>query len=274
MPFHEPPDTGSQRRADNLLMFGIGALARRLAPMANEADPPFRSAGLTTGDLLDAVDISGGTVTVTPDGWRAGLQRLEQEWRRALLYGFTKDEVDRQVEALRTGQKNQAEREKTRTTGGLMNSLLSAVQNDTVFATPSSGLARFETWAKDVTPQMVSEAFRTRMPMKDPLFFVVLDPRASRYGDRGCRRVGGKRQSRKCRRREVRAKVPFAYTNFGRPGKVVKDDAARRHRHAAGDFREQCPPQHQEDDVREERRAGLRCAWATAISIFPIRHSA
>lgn len=54
-----------------------------------------------------------------------------------------------------------------------MQSLLSTVQNETVFATPSSGLARLETWADKVTPEMVNEAFRRRMPMKDPLFFVA-----------------------------------------------------------------------------------------------------
>lgn len=222
MPFSEAPDTGAQRRADNLLMFGISAFGRRLAPMANEPDPPFRSAGLSTGDILDAVDIAGGSVNVTPDSWKPGLQRLEQEWRRALLYGFTKDEVDRQVEALRIGQKNQAERESTRNTGALINSLLSAVQNETVFATPSSGLARFETWAKDVTPAMVSEAFRTWMPNKDPLFFV--SSTVERPGIAAEIVAAWEDSARvEVSPPEVKAKTPFAYTNFGRPGKVVKD---------------------------------------------------
>ena len=222
MPFDEPPDTAAQRRADNLLMFGISAFGRRLAPRANEADPPFRSAGLTTGDLLDAIDIAGGTVNVTPDSWKPGLQRLEQEWRRALRFGFTKDEVDRQVDALRISQKNQAERENTRTTGALINALLSSVQNDTVFATPSSGLARFETWAKDVTPDMVSEAFRTFMPMQDPLFFVSSTVERPGFA---AEIVSTWEDSAKVEVSppEVRAKVPFAYTYFGKPGKVVKD---------------------------------------------------
>ncbi|RYY95180.1 MAG: insulinase family protein, partial [Alphaproteobacteria bacterium] len=130
LPYVDTPDTAAQRREDNLLMFAIGAIGRRLAPMANEEDPPFRSAGLSIGDLLEAVELSAGTVSVTPDNWKAGLQRLEQEWRRAILYGFTKDEIDRQIDALRTSQKNQAEREDTRTTGVLMRSLLSAIQNE------------------------------------------------------------------------------------------------------------------------------------------------
>lgn len=220
MPYTNLADTAAKRREDNLLMFAIGAIGRRLAPMTNEDDPPFRSAGLTTGDLLEAVDISAGTVNVTPDNWKAGLQRLEQEWRRAMLYGFTKDEIDRQIDALRTSQKNQVERENTRTTGALMQALLSSIQNETVFATPSSGQARLETWAGAVTPEMVSDLFRQLMPMKDPLFFM-----ASTVERKPEEIVAAWVESAKVdvSPPEAKARAPFAYTNFGRPGKVVSD---------------------------------------------------
>ncbi len=220
LPYTDTSDTAAQRREDNLLMFAIGAIGRRLAPMANEEDPPFRSAGLSTGDLLEVIDISAGTVSVTPDNWKAGLQRLEQEWRRAILHGFTRDEIDRQIDSLRTSQKNQAEREDTRTTAALMRSLLSSIQNDTVFATPSSGLARFETWANKVTPQMVSDLFRDRMPMKNPLFFA-----ASTVERNPADILAAWEESAKVdvSPPEVRARTTFAYTNFGRPGKVVSD---------------------------------------------------
>lgn len=220
LPYVDTPDTSAQRREDNLLMFAIGAIGRRLAPMANEEDPPFRSAGLSIGDLLEAVELSSGTVSVTPDNWKAGLQRLEQEWRRATLYGFTKDEVDRQIDALRISQKNQAEREDTRTTGVLMRSLLSAIQNETVFATPSSGLARFETWANKVTPEMVNDLFRKRMPMKDPLFFAASTVERSPADILAAWEESAKVDVLPP---ETKARTAFAYTNFGRPGKVVSD---------------------------------------------------
>jgi len=65
-PYRDEPDTAGQRRLDNLLMFGIGALGRRLAPMANAEDPLFRSAGVTSSDILRTVDSSAGSVTLTP----------------------------------------------------------------------------------------------------------------------------------------------------------------------------------------------------------------
>ncbi len=224
MPYEEQTDTGAQRRADNLLMFGIGAFSRRLAPIANQEDPPFRSASPSTGNILKVAEIAGGSVSVTPESWKPGLQRLEQEWRRALLHGFTQDEVERQVEALRTSQKNQAERENTRSTGALIGGLLSSAQNDTVFATPSSGLARFETWAGDVTPEAVNEAFRKWMPMKEPLLF-FMSSTVERPGVEA-EIVAAWKDSGKVEVSppEAHGNIPFAYTNFGKPGKIAKDE--------------------------------------------------
>lgn len=222
-PFTDAHDTLAQRRDDNMLMFGIGAVQRRLAPLANAEEPPFRSAGLSSGDILRVADVAGGSVSFAPGGWRPALEALEQEWRRALLHGFTATEIEAQVEAFRTSQRNQAGREETRTTGALMNQLLSSVHNDTVFATPSSGLARFETWAADVTPATVHEAFVTHMRIAAPLFFVSSTVDEPGLADRV---VEAWRESGKVdvAPPEARKRLPFAYTDFGKPGRVVKDE--------------------------------------------------
>ncbi len=221
-PYARQKDTGAQRRLDNLLMFGIGALGRRLAPMANWEEPPFRNAGLSTGDMMEMADVAGGSVTVMPEGWKDGLQALEQEWRRALEHGFTQEEIRAQVEALRTGQANQAEREATRQTGTLMNALLSSIQNETVFATPSSGLKRFETWAKGVTPAVVDAEFRKHMAASHPLFFISTTVETPGMTD-AVMAAWRESMAVPVAPPEARERLVFAYTDFGKPGKVVKD---------------------------------------------------
>ncbi|MEQ1784623.1 MAG: insulinase family protein, partial [Hyphomonadaceae bacterium] len=222
MPYRKVTDTGGQRREDNLLMFAIGALSRRLSPMANWDEPPFRSAGLSTGDMLETAVVAGASVNVTPDGWKDGLEALEQEWRRALLYGFSKQEVESQIEALRTGQILQVERQGTRQTDALVNALLSSVENETVFSTPASGLKRFETWAGKVTPAMVNAEFRKWMSPKDPLFFVSTTSGGAGLGEAviaAWKASAGVPVAAP----PVREKLKFAYTGFGKPGTVVKD---------------------------------------------------
>ncbi len=223
MPYRKVADTGAQRREDNLLMFAIAALSRRLSPMTNWDEPPFRSAGLRTGDMLETASVAGASVNVTPEGWKEGIEALEQEWRRALQHGFTKQEVNSQIESLRLAQTNQVERQGTRSTGVLVSALLSSVQNDTVFSTPASGLKRFETWAGRVTPAMVNAEFRKWMSPKDPLFFVSSTTGGAGLGEAV---VAGWKASEAMPVAAPLAKdkLKFAYTDFGKPGRVVKDE--------------------------------------------------
>lgn len=223
MPYRKVADTGAQRREDNLLMFAIGTLSRRLSPMTNWDEPPFRSAGLSTGDMMATAAVAGASVTIAPDGWKEGLEALEQEWRRALIYGFTRQEVDNQIEALRIGQVNQVERQATRQTEALASALLSSVENDTVFATPASGLKRFEAWAGKVTPAMVNAEFRKWMSPKDPLFFVSTTTRGAGLGEAvvaAWKASGAVPVSPP----QARGKLKFAYTDFGKAGRIVKDE--------------------------------------------------
>ncbi len=221
-PYSDPPDTAANRKEANLLAFATNAVGRRLAPMANAEDPPFRAAGISASDILEAADVASGSVSVTPESWKPGLQALEQEWRRALLHGFTQDEIDLQAAALRTSQRNAAQREKTRTTGALISSLLGSIQDDSVFSTPSSGLARFETWERTVTPDEVLRVFRKWMKADRPLFFM-----SSTMERPGVEKeiVAAWEESAKVDVKPPTAKsaLTFAYTHFGAPGKVVKD---------------------------------------------------
>lgn len=222
-PYEDLPDTAANRRESNLLGFALGAIDRRLSRLANSAKPPFRSAGLAYSDVLKAADYAGGSVAVTPGNWRAGLTALEHEWRRALLYGFTQDEIDEQMAALRSNQENAARREKTRPTGQLVGQLMGSIQDDAVFSTPSSGLKRFDGWAPEVTPESVHEVFVKRMSMGVPLFFMATT--VDRPGLAGDIVAAWKAASAARVDPPVKTSAAaFAYTDFGKPGRIVKDE--------------------------------------------------
>jgi zinc protease len=223
VPFEDLPDTAAYRKESNFLNFANGIIARRFTVMGNAEDPPFRRAGLSYSDILEAVDSSSGSATVTPGGWKKGLQAVEQEWRRALLFGFTQAEIDEQVAAMRTDQTLAAQREGTRTTGQLTSQLLGSILDDSVFSTPSSGLKRFEGWAPSVTPASVHEVFKRRMAMTGaPLFFLqtsIAQPDAAKE----IPAAWAESQKIAVTAPGKKSTARFAYTNFGKPGKVVKD---------------------------------------------------
>ncbi len=225
-PSMHPLDTAAQRRDNNLFSFGIAALNRRLATLAESEAPPFRQASAGESDVLDAADAATISATITPGDWKPALVTLEQEWRRALLHGFTQEEIDIQIANMRTSVENAAQREATRQTSSLVDSLLNSILDDSVFTTPSSGLARFNTWIADATPGAVLALFRERMPADGPLFFL-----SSTVPDGGDATViaaawaeSGKVEVAPPVRRSFEA---FAYTNFGAPGRLLADTIRR-----------------------------------------------
>jgi len=221
-PLEQPTDTAAQRRENNLFSFGLGALNRRFATLAEGASPPFRQASAGETDVLDSASAATVSASIVPGGWPAALEALEQEWRRALLYGFTDEEIGIQIANMRTSVENAARRERTRQTPGLVDGLLGSILDDTVFATPSSGLARFNSWIADATPEAVLEEFRKRMPAGQPLFFLSSTTPAEGAGQ-AILDEWANSSAVEVAPPDRRDFGPFAYTDFGPPGRVRTD---------------------------------------------------
>lgn len=220
-PYEDLPDTAANRREANIMSFGLSAVSRRLAVLANAEAAPFRRASLGYSDVLEAADVASASATINPGRWKEAVEALEQEWRRALSHGFTPEEIAMQIAAMRNSQQNASERENTRTTGQLAGQLLGTILDEAVFSTPSSGMARFEAWVGETTPDVVLEVFRRRMAMGPPLIFLsttlpIEDPVAltEAWAESALLPVEAI---------DERERVPFAYTNFGAPGVVAED---------------------------------------------------
>ncbi len=196
---------------------------RRLERLANGSSPPFLSATMQSSDLLRAANVAGAGVMVGRGAWKAGLAALEQEWRRALLYGFTQREVDEQITALLAGADEAAERASTRTSAQLVSQLTNSIREDVVFSTPSDTRDRLHAWTKRLTPSDVSGIFSRNMALDQPQFFLsttIAEPQAE------AAILGVWQESAT---RAVNAPVPpptqrFIYSDYGPAGRVVRDE--------------------------------------------------
>lgn len=216
------PDTVASRQEAGLVQLAAAVLNRRLASLASSVDPPFRAASVRYWEFLSMTGIVSGSVSVRPGGWSDGIQALEQEWRRALLYGFSAEEIDREVLALRNAQSLAARRESARSSPLLADQLLAATQSGQVFSNPSAGLERLEAWLPGATPERVHQALRASLSISTPLFFVTASSPAPDL-DRSV--VQAWEQSAMAAVEPVvsRPAPAFAYTDFGAPGEVVED---------------------------------------------------
>ena len=85
------------RRESLLRQIGYAIVNRRLQRLSRLGDPPFRDAGLGTGDIFE-VGRTTNLIVDTVDGkWQRGLTAAAVEYRRALRFGFAPNEVAEQI---------------------------------------------------------------------------------------------------------------------------------------------------------------------------------
>ncbi|MEO6716474.1 MAG: insulinase family protein [Novosphingobium sp.] len=222
-PWLDEPDTVAQRRENLLRQIGYSIVNRRLQRISRQAAPPFRDAGMGTGDVFKAGRTTNLIVDTVDGKWRRGLIAAAVEFRKALRFGFTGSEVQEQLANIRTSLENEAASAGTRSHGALLNAVFALLRNDEVPATPESSLARFLANLPRINEKRVLEALRREaVPLVDPLLRFQ-GRREPEGGATAIRAAWNEAMLRSLTRDGKAASTSFAYTSFGQPGTVASD---------------------------------------------------
>lgn len=219
----EEPDTVAHRRENLLREIGYAIVNRRLQRLSRSAEPPFRGAGLGTGEVF-RIARSTRLIVDTVDGkWRQGLEAAAHEYRRALTFGLAQGEVAEQLADVREALVNAAGSAQTRTNYALAQMALSLVDDEIVPSTPSSVLQRFEAFAPSVTPGTVLAAMkREALPLDKPL--IRFEGRiAPEGGEKAIRETWRDAMHEPVADESASLATGFAYADFGPPGNIVSD---------------------------------------------------
>lgn len=217
------PDSAAQRQENLLRQIGYGIVNRRLARLTRQQNPPFRSAGFGTGEIFRS-GRSTNLVVDTADGqWQPGLAAAALEYRKALAFGFSADEVAEQIANIRSAAQNAAASADTRSHGALVGGIFALLRNDQVPSSPQDSLARLEAFLPSVTPDAVLAALkREAVPLKAPL--IRLQGRKAPDGGADALRAAWKAAMRTpIQPDRLAANSAFAYTGFGTPGTIASD---------------------------------------------------
>ena len=222
-PYLDKPDTAANRRTALLREIGYGIVNRRLQRVARQVDPPFRGAGVGTGDVFEIGRTTNLIVDVVDGKWQRGLTTAAQEYRRALKFGFTDAEVAEQVANVRTRSLNAARAANTRTNPALVAAAFALVEDEQVPTTPQSSHERFEAFAPSITAAAVLAAMQAEaLPLKDPL--IRLQGRTQPVGGATAIRAAWNQAAKgKLTRGAAGAEGGWGYTDFGAPGTVASD---------------------------------------------------
>ncbi|MES2698923.1 MAG: insulinase family protein [Pseudomonadota bacterium] len=222
-PYIDRPDTVATRRERVLREIGYSIVNRRLQRLQRTENPPFRGAGLASEEVFDQARTTSLVIQAAEGEWQRGLAAAQEEYRRALEFGFTQAEVTEQLANLRASLEANAAGAATRQNGSLMTGAMTLLEDSQVPTTPESALERFNQHAPLITPEAVLTALKAdAVPLDNPL--IRFSGRAAPEGGEAALRAAWEAgMAAPLADREDAASGTFAYEDFGPAGTIVTD---------------------------------------------------
>jgi zinc protease len=217
------PDSKAERREDLTELLGFAVLNRRLERLARSAEPPFISAGAYRSGLFRSADITSLEVKSPPGRWREGLTAAMLEQRRAVQYGVTDAEIDREIAELRASYQAAVASAATRRTPALADQIAGSLDESDVVTSPAQEQEFFESLVPTFTAEAVSAALREAFGGSGPLVFLAT-PEPIEGGEAAVSRTLAAALNQPVEAAAARETKTWPYTDFGTPTAVVKQE--------------------------------------------------
>ena len=221
-PFKVQPDNKTTRAENLPVALANAMIDRRFSILAKKEGSTISSGGAFKENLFDFVKMAGISVNAKNHDWKAALPVLEQELRRAVLYGFTDSELTEVKANLTNAYKIAVKSAGSRKSPALASSLAKHVHKQAVFSTPEDDLAILTDALAKITPESCHQAFTTLWNTKDVTLTLTTNTQAKEDAD--LVKLYTKSQQVKVKAPEKKEAIPFAYTDFGKAGSVVKKE--------------------------------------------------
>jgi zinc protease len=224
-PYAFEPDTAAQRLSYLPRSLALQMLNRRLGILAQKEGAPFLSGIVGVTEQFDFFRNASIELNCRPDQWTAALAVAEQELRRALEHGFQADELAEAVAGMQNGLEQAVRTAATRHSAALADKLANGLLDRSVPTHPTADLALYAPALGQVRPEDCTAALRAvwhEAPGRKIFVTGNLSlPRASR--DIAAAYAASRRTAVTPPPRTATA--AFAYTDFGKPGKVAQTQA-------------------------------------------------
>ncbi|MCP4849538.1 MAG: insulinase family protein [Verrucomicrobiaceae bacterium] len=219
-PYTWQPDNSKKRVRDMSLGIASGIINNRLSERVKKKGAVITGGGCYAQDFMDFVRFSSIYVTCEPDKWSGALAVAEQEIRRALSHGFTRAEFDEVVANMRNGYEQAERSAASRKSRGLADRLVSSISRGKVFSSPKQTLEWFNRNISLLSPEVCVAGLRNAWNSGDRQLFIGGNVKIA-GGDEEI--IGIYEQARRVSVEPPREEKQssFAYTSFGKPGKIV-----------------------------------------------------
>ncbi|WP_156817122.1 M16 family metallopeptidase [Rubritalea marina] len=157
--FEHKVDSKAQRLESLKLHLAHSIINRRLARIAKEDDTSILSGGASRSIYFRGLELGSIDVTPLENDWIAALPVLENEFRRALLYGFTSSEFNEAVADILNYYEQAVKSAPTRKSNDIASSLARHIHRDEIYSTPEMDLSIVQEQLQSLDPTSIHQSF-------------------------------------------------------------------------------------------------------------------
>jgi len=218
-PFSPVADTRTRRLSMLPLELANAAIARRFERLAKLDGSPVTGGSASREELFNQAELGSFDVAVADDRWQEALPVMEQEYRRALEFGFTESEINEAKANVLNAYQQAVKTAPTRKSDTLATGIARSINEGSVFSTPETNLEIISGGLDTATPETCHAAFREFWA--DRGFHLVLTTKTEPENALATlTSLYDESRSKEVQAPEQRKMIPFAYTAFGTEGKV------------------------------------------------------
>ena len=224
VPYTFEPDTAALRLQYLPRTLALRMLNRRLAILAKKEGAPYLSGLVGVTEQFEFFRNASIELNCKPDQWAAALAVAEQELRRALEHGFQPDELREAVAEMHNNLEQAVHTAATRHSAALADDLANDLLDRSVPTHPAADLALYSPALALLKPADCTAALRAvwnEAPGRK--IFVTGNLSLPHAGQNIAAAYTASRQVSVAPQARVET-AAFAYTSFGKPGKVAKTE--------------------------------------------------
>ncbi|MEE3175737.1 MAG: insulinase family protein [Verrucomicrobiota bacterium] len=216
----EPDDT--KKNVRNLKLFIANHIIdNRISELAKKKQAVITGGGSYAQDFLDFAQFASVYVTCEPENWEGALYVAEQEIRRALTYGFNENEFAEVSATLRNAYEQALRSSVSRKSKGLADALTRSISRGKVFTSPKQDMDWLNKNLALITADSCHGELKKAWKSSDRQIFIGGNIDLNK-ADSQIQKAYLSSISKKVNPLKKEGKAEFAYTNFGKPGKIIE----------------------------------------------------
>lgn len=219
-PYVRKPDTIATRAERMPLDIAHSIIDRRFERISKEKDSPVAEGGASRVMLFNSVELGTISITAADDRWQEVVPVIERQFRRALEFGFTEAELAEAKSNLLNSYEQQVKQKATRKSEAIASMLAKSTNDERVFSDPETDLLIAGRNLDAIDTATCLNALQTFWNATG-YHLILTTKEKPENAEQELAALFEDSRGTPVEAPAARAILPFAYTDFGKPGTVT-----------------------------------------------------